>query len=96
MHMHTPDILNHLIWNSMDSWWWAGLHDNLYSRQPAAWNGPEEPIQQQEIHCAFKAQAKIGWEQFFHGRIAKAWWRIPIGTYYKIQQPGVTHSHQIS
>jgi hypothetical protein len=37
----------------------------------------------------FKAQAKIGWDQFFHGRIAKAWWRIPISmSYYKIRQPG--------
>jgi hypothetical protein len=51
-----------------------------------AWNGPVEPIQQQ-IRSAFKAQAKIGWDQFLRGRIAKAW-RIPIGTYYKIRQPG--------
>jgi hypothetical protein len=45
------------------------------------------PIQQQ-LRSAFKAQAKIGWDQFFLGRIAKAW-RIPIRTYYKkIRQPG--------
>jgi hypothetical protein len=31
---------------------------------PPAWNGPEEPIQRQ-IRSAFKAQAKIGWDQFF-------------------------------
>jgi hypothetical protein len=30
----------------------------------------------------------IGWDQFFRGRIAKACWRIPIGMYYKIRQPG--------
>jgi hypothetical protein len=41
-----------------------------------AWNGPEEPIQQQ-IRSAFNAQATIGWDQFFRARTAKAW-RIPI------------------
>ena len=78
--MHTPYILTHTICNSMDNW---------LARRPVltpAWNGPEEPIQKQ-IRSAFKAQAKIGWDQFLHGRIAKAW-RIPIGTYYKIRQPG--------
>jgi hypothetical protein len=53
---------------------------------PPAWNGPEEPIQRQ-IRSAFKAQATIGWDQFFRGRIAKAWSK-PIGTYYRIRQPG--------
>jgi hypothetical protein len=56
---------------------------------PPAWNGPEEPIQQQICSSAFKALSTTigGWDQFFHGHIAKAW-RIPIGTYYKIRQPG--------
>jgi hypothetical protein len=41
--LHTPDILTHLICNSMDSW--------LARRPvlPPAWNGPEEPIQRQMI-----------------------------------------------
>jgi hypothetical protein len=62
--MHTPDIMNHLICNSMDSW--------LARRPvlPPEWNGPEEPIQRQ-TRSAFKAQTKIGWDQFFRGRIAK-------------------------
>jgi hypothetical protein len=68
--------------NSMDNWlaWRSVL--------PLAWNGPEEPIQWQIGTSAFKAQATIGWDQFlFRGRIAKAWSK-PIGTYYKIRQPG--------
>jgi hypothetical protein len=75
--MRTPDIL---ICNSMDSW---------LARRPViapAWNFPEEPIKRQ-IRSAFRAQAKIGSDQFFRGRIAEAW-RIPIDTYYKIRQPG--------
>jgi hypothetical protein len=80
--MHTPaDILTHLLCNSMDSWW--------LTRRPIvipARNSPEEPIQKQ-IRQAFTAQSAIGWDQFFRGRIAKAW-RIPIGIYYKIRQPG--------
>jgi hypothetical protein len=75
--MHTPDILTHLLCNSMDSW---------LARRPViepAWNRSEEPIQRQIL----RAQAKIGWDQFFRGRIAKEW-RIPIGTYYMIRKPG--------
>jgi hypothetical protein len=63
--------------------------DNWLARRPVlplARNCPEEPIKQQ-IRSAFKAQATIGWDQFFHGRIAKAW-SIPIGTYFKSRQPG--------
>jgi hypothetical protein len=69
--MHTPDILTHLICNSMDSW---------LARRPViapAWIGPEEPIQQQICSAFLRAQAsKIVWDQFFHGRIAKAWLKI--------------------
>jgi hypothetical protein len=62
--MHTPDILNNMICNSMDNW--------LARRpvRPPAWTGPEEPIKRQ-IRRACKAQATIGWDQFFRGRIAK-------------------------
>jgi hypothetical protein len=52
-----------------------------------SWNGPEEDIQKQ-IRRAFTAQCAIGWDQFFHGRIAKAWGLPPIGMYYNIRQPG--------
>jgi hypothetical protein len=66
--------------------------DNWLARRPVvlppAWNGPEEPIQRQ-IRSAFKAQATIGWDQFFRGRMIAKAWSIPIGTYYnKIGQPG--------
>jgi hypothetical protein len=82
-HMHTPDILTHLICNhSMDSW---------LAQQPVippSWNGAPRNLSKRQIRSAFKAQqAKIGWDQFFRGRIAKAW-RISIGMYYKIRQPG--------
>jgi hypothetical protein len=81
MSMHTPDILTHTICKSMDNW---------LARRPVLlpeWNGPKDPIQPQ-IRSAFKAQAtRIGWDQFFRGCIAKAW-SIPIGTYYRIRQPG--------
>jgi hypothetical protein len=39
-----------------------------------------------EIEISWEFSAVSGWEQFFRGRIAKAW-RIPIGTFYKIRQP---------
>jgi hypothetical protein len=78
--MHTPEIVTHLLCNSIDSW---------LARRPVvmpARTGPAEPIQKQ-IRIAFEAQAAIWRDQFFRGRIAKAW-RKPISTYYKIQQPG--------
>jgi hypothetical protein len=39
----------------------------------------------------FQAQAQIGWDQFFHSCIAKAWQR-PIAEYYKIRQPGESYT----
>ena len=78
--MHTPDVLSNTLCKSMDNW---------IARRPVlppAWNGPDDPIQAQ-IRIAFTAQARIGWDQFFRGRIAKAW-QTPIGMYYKIRRPG--------
>ena len=77
---HTPDLMNNVICDSMTSW---------YERRPVlppAWNGTEDPFQRL-LRAAFKAQTKIGWDQFFRGRIAKAWKR-PIAMYYKERQPG--------
>jgi hypothetical protein len=82
--LHTPDIMTNLICTSMDSW---------LSRRPVqlpTWHGPQEPIHAQ-LRLAFRAQAKIGWDQFFRGRIAKAWHR-PIAEYYKIRQPGESYT----
>lgn len=78
--MHTPDIMNKLICDSMDSW--------LARRPvlPPTWPRQSDTIQRQ-LRLAFEAQSRIGWDQFFRGRIAKAW-MIPIGTYYKARQPG--------
>jgi hypothetical protein len=78
--LHTPDIMTNLICTSMDHW---------LSRRPVlppVWHGPPDLIQRQ-LRCAFHAQNRIGWDQFFRGRIAKAW-RIPIANYYKERQPG--------
>ena len=36
---------------------------------------------------AFYSQSKIGWDQFFRGRIAKDW-KLAIRTYYQERQPG--------
>jgi hypothetical protein len=84
MRMHTPDILTQMICNNMDNW--------LARRPvlPPALNGPEEPIQHQ-IHSVFKAQATIGWDQFFRGHIG-AGPRHGANqlerTTYRIRQPG--------
>ena len=77
---HTPDIMTNLICSSMDHW---------LSRRPVlppVWHGPPDLIQRQ-LRRAFHAQSRIGWDQFFRGRIAKAW-RVPIAHYYKERQPG--------
>jgi hypothetical protein len=69
MRMHTPNILTHTpICNSIDK------RLECWPVIEPAWNGPlvVEPIQWQ-TRSAFRAQAKIGWDQFFRGRIVKAW-----------------------
>jgi hypothetical protein len=65
--------------------WTAGLLADLSSLWRGM-HGPPKPIQRQ-LQRAFAVQTKIGWDQFFCRRIAKAW-QIPIGTYYTIRQPG--------
>jgi hypothetical protein len=53
---------------------------------PPIWPRQSDTIQRQLL-LAFDAQSRIGWDQFFRGRIATAW-MIPISTYYKARQPG--------
>jgi hypothetical protein len=63
--------------------------DHWLARRPViapTWHGPGDLFQRQ-LRRAFHAQSRIGWDQFFRGRIAKAW-SIPIATYYKERQPG--------
>ena len=74
--------MNNLICDSMDHW--------LASRRivPPGWSNSDEPIKRQ-LDNAFHAQHAIGWDQFFRGRIAKAW-SIPIQTYYCARRPGET------
>ena len=42
-----------------------------------------------QLTRAFHSQSKIGWDHFFHGRIATDW-KIAIQTYYREQQPGTS------
>jgi hypothetical protein len=82
--MHAPDVMNKIICESMDSW--------LARRPvvlPMTWNRPRELIHREPSRRVFHAQQRIGRDQFFRGRIAKAWHK-PIGTYYKLRQPGDT------
>jgi hypothetical protein len=63
------------------------------SRRPVqlpTWHGPQEPIHAQ-LRRAFQAKSHIGWDQFYHGHVAKAWQR-PIAEYYKIRQPGESYT----
>ena len=69
-----------LICDSMTSW----LDRTRIS--PPTWIPPEEPIQTQ-LRNAFKSQSKIGWDQFFRGRITKDW-QHAIQTFYSERQPG--------
>jgi hypothetical protein len=77
---HTPDIFANLLCDSMTNW---------ISRRriaPPTWTAPFEPIHRL-LTRAFHAQTKIGWDQFFRGRIALAWQKV-IEVYYKERRPG--------
>ena len=47
---------------------------------PPQWTVPEEPIMM-AITSAFHSQKNIGWDQFFHGQLSKAWLMV-IEVYY--------------
>ena len=81
---HTPDIMATLICDSMTSW----LHRRRIT--PPTWPQPEEPIMA-DLKRAFESQRKIGWDQFFRGRIAKDW-KIAIKSYYRERQPGDSYT----
>jgi hypothetical protein len=81
---HTPDIMATLICNSMTSW----LERSRIS--PPTWIPPEEKIMTQ-LTRAFQSQSKIGWDQFFRGRIAKDW-KPAIQSYYHERQPGDSYT----
>jgi hypothetical protein len=53
---------------------------------PPDWPLPHEPIMHQ-LQTAFEQQRRIGWDQFFRGRIAIAW-KYAIRTYYAERRPG--------
>jgi hypothetical protein len=77
---HTPDIMATLLCNCMEHW--------IARRRiaPPEWIAPTEPILRL-LTRAFHAQTKIGWDQFFRGRIALAW-KSAIQVYYHERKPG--------
>ena len=78
---HTPTVLTNLLCDNMAHWitnWW---------RIPTPqWPTPEEPIMT-AITSAFHSQKNIRWDQFFHGRLSKAWLTV-IEIYYQEHRPG--------
>jgi hypothetical protein len=77
---HTPDILANLLCDSMHSW----VHRTRIT--PPTWPTPTEPIMD-SITTAFNSQRRIGWDQFFRGRISRAW-KDAIRHYYHDRKPG--------
>ena len=53
---------------------------------PPTWPTPTEPIMD-SITMAFNSQRRIGWDQFFRGRISSAW-KNAIRHYYNARKPG--------
>jgi hypothetical protein len=77
---HTPDIMADLICDCMRRW---------VSRHPITrptWPSPSEPIHRL-LTKAYYAQSRIGWDQFFRGRVALPWKEV-IALYYTERRPG--------
>jgi hypothetical protein len=77
---HTPDILANVICECMDAWL------TKQRMAPPSLQNPDDPILQ-ALATAFQSQRKIGWDQFFRGRIATDW-KTAIGIYYNERRPG--------
>lgn len=77
---HTPNVLTDLICDSMNNW--------IQRRRivPPQENNPDEPIMQ-AITIAFHSQKRIGWDQFFRGRLSTDWNKA-IDIYYRDRRPG--------
>ena len=77
---HTPNMLTDLICDSMNNW---------IQRQrivPPQENTQDEPIMH-AITIAFHSQKRIGWDQFFCGRLLTDWNKA-IDIYYHDRRPG--------
>jgi hypothetical protein len=61
---------------------WMGKHPI----QPPTWTALEVTPLQQSIRRAFDAQTRIGWDQFFRGRLTK-YWKLPLYMYYQERRP---------
>jgi hypothetical protein len=73
-----------LLCTCMHNW----THRNC--RSLPNWLEPLEPIMQHLKH-AFDAQCRIGWDQFFRGRISRQW-KTAIETYYHERCPGESYT----
>ena len=63
---HTPNVLTDILCDSMDHW------INQQRITPPQWHNNVELVLQ-AITTAFYSQKKIGWDQFFRGRISSDW-----------------------
>lgn len=74
LQQHTPDIMATLLCTCMENW--------ISRRQiaPPDWIAHTKLVLQL-LTRAFHAQSKIGWDQFFRGRVALAW-KSAIQVYY--------------
>ena len=76
----TPTVMTDLICASMNSW----LNRNRI--EPPHWHHTDETITT-AITLAFQSQKRIGWDQFFRGRLSVDWLQ-PIAIYYNERRPG--------
>ena len=79
----TPNVMTDLICDSIDNW----IHHCQISL--LTWNQHETFLN--TLTNAFNSQKRIGWDQFFHGRLSKDW-ATAIGLYYKERRPGTAYN----
>jgi hypothetical protein len=81
---HTPTVMTDLICDSMENW----IHRRRISLP--TWTQTEPFLT--ALTVAFNSQKQIGWDQFFRGRLSRAW-ASAIGLYYKERRPGTAYTH---
>lgn len=82
--LFTPPDMANVIINALRAWMKSS------PIAPLPWQHPHSTTLQKATKRAYTAQSRIGWDQFFCGRLSK-YWRLPLIIYHRERRP-ITHA----
>jgi hypothetical protein len=79
----TPNVMTDIICDNMENW--------IHRRRQSIPTWTQNETFLNALNDAFYSQKRIGWDQFFRGRLSQDW-ATAIGIYYKERRPGTAYT----